>query len=174
MKTSNYILITFLIFILIAMVTWHLDSSLHEVEYDRKNEIEKAFYSSRAMLEKDRNSLEKRNDFADKAKIYFEYSERDYYDYRQAAELLSTNFITVKDTSNLVLAKQWAKKAHEIKPESYQINLLNYIISESLGYKEEAKKYFDIIKKLDSIKGYLHVEYRNDKGEIIRVKKSVN
>ncbi|MFS4483853.1 hypothetical protein ACKGJY_12605 [Hyunsoonleella sp. 2307UL5-6] len=174
MKTSNYILIGFLTFIVLVLVSWHVDSSLHEEEYDRKREIRNAFYFSRTQLEKDSNSIEKRNDFVEKAKTYFEYSERGYYDYKRAAELLNKNFNTYKDTSNLVLAKQWADKAYEKKPDTRDANFIKGSILEKLGNNEDAKPYFDVVNKLDSIKGFKLEAYKNDKGEVMRVRKRMD
>jgi hypothetical protein len=186
MKTSNYILLAFLTFILLVLVSWHVDSSFHEEEYDRKKEIRTTFYASREELEKDQNSLEKRNDFVLKAKAYFEYNEGSYYDYRRAAQLLNYEFRTFKDTTNLLLAKQWAEKAYEKKPDTSGVNRdlrfsdnreannINGLILENLGLKEEAKPYFENVKKFDSIEGYKLEEYKNDKGEIIRVRKLID
>lgn len=174
MKTSNYILIGFLSFITIMLVNWHVDSKYYETEYDRKEEIRKSFYSSKRILEKDINSVKKRNHFIDKAKAYFEYKERSFYQYRSSAELLNQTFKIFKDTSNLLFAKQLAKNAYDKRPTDRQANYVYGSILENLGIEEKAKTYIEFAKKLDSIEGYKLEEYRNDKGEIMRVRKLID
>lgn len=174
MKTSNYIITAFLIFIGLVLISWHVDSSLHEEEFDRKRNITDAYWFSTSNLVKNQNSLENRHDFAEKAKAYFEYNNISHYDYWWAAHVLNRNFKTFKDTSNLVLAKEWAKIAHEKKPNDRETNFVNGSILEHLGLKEEAKAYFDAVKKRDSINGFKLVEYKNDKGEIERVRQPID
>lgn len=173
MKTSNYILIGFLTFIALVLVSWHVDSSLYEEEYDRKKKAKSEFYKTRKWLKNDNNSPKKRQEFIAIAEEYFKYYSG-YYDYASAADLLNSRFNIYKDTFNLKLARKWVDKAYKLKPKNRYVNEVYLKTLENLGYNEEAKPYLDFIKKIDSIEGFELIEYKNDKEEVIRVRKRMD
>lgn len=173
MKTSNYILIGFLTFIILMLVGWHIDSSFHEEEFDKKQKAKSMFYNSRKQFEITKNDPDKLRDYIVNAEEYFKYYNKSH-DYSHAADILSIQFRMFKDSSNFHLAKKWAKKAYNLKPKDRRVNEVYARTLENLGLDEQAKQYFDYVDKLDSIQGFKNVEYKNEQGHIIKVRRPVN
>jgi hypothetical protein len=174
MKTSNYIFIAFLAFIALVLVGWHIDSKLYEEVYDDKRQTKMEFLVSRTNLEKDKHSPEKRKDFVVKAKIFFNQNQGYQYDYKNAADLIIENFTIFKDTTNMLLAKEWAKKACLLSPKGYSSNVTYATTLQYLGLTEEAEKYFEMAKNIELKKGYKLIEYKNEKGEKIYIRRKVD
>ncbi|GEM_PF-4850456 len=172
MKTSNYILISFLSFIAFTLIGWHIDSKLHEEEYDYIKKVRSDFYSTRTWLQNNTQTPEKGKEFIKQAEEYFKYYNGSF-DYASAASLQNHQFIMFKDTSSLELAKKWIDKAYKLKPDNRYINETYAITLQNLGLNEEAKLYFDKVKRLDSLNGFKYVEYKDDKGETIKVRKLI-
>ncbi|WP_248724009.1 M48 family metallopeptidase [Seonamhaeicola sp. ML3] len=173
MKTSNYILIGFLTFVAFSLLGWHIDSKIYEEEYDKKRKARMEFYRARTLLEKNNDSPDRQAEFTEKAKEYFKYYNKYHYDFFSAASILNNQFKMFKDTSNLVPAKKWIHKAYELNPKDRQVNLVYGEVLENLGLHEDANQYFDNVKKLDSINGIKYVEYKNDAGETIKLRRNV-
>ncbi len=170
MKTSNYILIGFLAFITLALVSWHVDSMFHEEEYDEKKKARTDFYYSRQWLEKNKDSIVKIEEFIVISEEYFKYYQG-YYDYTSAARLLNDKFNLTKDTFYLKLAKKWIDKAYKLEPKNRFVNEVYGRTLLNSGLKDSAKPHLDVVIKQDSAKGYSYEYYKNAKGDSIKVRK---
>ncbi|MBC3757904.1 hypothetical protein H7U19_05780 [Hyunsoonleella sp. SJ7] len=170
MKTSNYILIGFLAFITLVLVSWHVDSMFHEEEYDKKKKARTDFYYTRQWLEKNKDSIEKIEEFIVISEEYFKYYNG-YYDYASAASLLNDKFNLTKDTFNLKLAKKWIDKAHKLEPNNRFVNEVCGRTLLNLGLKDAAKPHIEVLIKQDSAKGITYEYYKNAKGDSIKVRK---